>query len=242
MLVPTRLRVLVNSYLRPLLCLGVLCICSMTSMSTIAEKTIKILPLGDSITHGGKQRPSYRRALWLMLQQHGVSVDFVGSRNDFHRAKPAASMLDFDLDHEGYWGWETAQIVEVLPDRLDSYTPDIALIHLGTNDFDRGVPINRTLDDLSSILAVLRQDNPEITILLAEIIPMRFKSTRQFNDALRKWASVQSTPRSKLVLVDQYTGYYWLIDSYDKYHPNARGEQKIASRWFDALIAILGTK
>jgi len=215
---------------------------SFTSAATIDQEVIRILPLGDSITQGGNARPSYRRALWLKLKQHGYKVDFVGSQNDFQHASPPDALLDFDLDHEGHWGWETNEIAEALPSWLKSYTADIALVHLGTNDFARGEAIPQTLEDLSSVLSLLRQSNPEITILLAEIVPIRFKSTRKFNAALRKWASSQSTPKSKLILVDQHSGYYSLFHNYDNYHPNTRGENKMAERWFEALSLILEPK
>jgi len=203
-----------------------------------AEEPIKILPLGDSITQGTVERPSYRKALWTMLQEHGIKVDFIGSHKALHGSSEDAAS-DFDQDHEGHWGWEVNQIVDALPGWLQRYTADIALIHLGTNDFSRGEQINKTLEELQSVLGLLRMDNPNITILLAEIIPIRFKSTRLFNASLRAWAKEQSTSTSELILVDQHSGYYSIIDNYDKYHPNFRGQNKMAKRWFDAIKNVI---
>jgi len=218
---------------------GLLAVFCLTPFSSGAQEITKILPLGDSITQGGNARPSYRRALWLMLKKNGFNVDFVGSQTGFESTSPPDDRLDFDLDHEGHWGWETNEIADALPAWLESYTADIALVHLGTNDFDRGEPISDTLNDLGTVLNLLRQSNPGITILLAEIIPMRFKSTRKFNTALKAWASKESTPASELIIVDLYSGYYPLLHSYDKYHPNSRGEKRIANRWFEALSEVL---
>lgn len=220
-------------------CLGLVAVFWLASFSSGAQEITKILPLGDSITQGGNARPSYRRELWLMLKQNGFNVDFVGSQTGFESTSPPEDQLDFDLDHEGHWGWETNEIADALPAWLESYTVDIALVHLGTNDFDRGESVSDTLNDLSAVLTLLRQSNPDITILLAEIIPMRFKSTRKFNKALKAWASNASTESSKLIIVNQYSGYYSLLYSYDKYHPNSLGEKRIAKRWFDALSEIL---
>ena len=220
-------------------CTGLMAVFCLTSLSSGAQEITRILPLGDSITQGGNARPGYRRALWLLLKENGFNVDFVGSQTSFENSSPPDDQLDFDLDHEGHWGWETNQIADALPAWLESYTADIALVHLGTNDFDRGESVSDTLDDLSAVLALLRESNPDITILLAEIIPMRFKSTRKFNTALRAWASNASTTESKLIIVDQYSGYYSLLYNYDKYHPNSWGEKRIANRWFDALSEIL---
>jgi len=203
-----------------------------------ADENIKILPLGDSITQGTFKQPSYREALWLMLQEHGINVDFVGSHQELYGSSENVTS-DFDQDHEGHWGWEVNQIVDALPGWLELYTADIVLIHLGTNDFDRGEEVDKTLVELQSVLELLRANNPNITILLAEIIPMRFKSTRKFNASLRAWAKDHSTSTSELILVDQYSGYYSIIDNYDKYHPNSRGQRKIAKRWFNAIRQVI---
>jgi hypothetical protein len=44
----------------------------------------------------------------------------------------------FDLDHEGHYGWKTAAVRDNLAKWSESWgaAPDIALIHLGTNDQD----------------------------------------------------------------------------------------------------------
>lgn len=229
------------SRLEHLLLASVFAVSCFAAAQANADNKLRILPLGDSITQGGNEKPSYRRALWFMLERAGYNVDFIGSQRDFHDETPPDSLLDFDLDHEGHWGWETNQIADALPDWLDLYTADIALVHLGTNDFDRGEAIPDTLKDLEAVLALLRRDNPEITILLAEIIPMRFKSTRGFNEALRHWASDRSTASSKLMMVNQFTGYYPLLYNYDKYHANSMGEKRIARRWFDAIQTVVGS-
>jgi len=213
--------------------------CSLVSAHVFAQESIKILPLGDSITHGGNESPSYRRALWFKLKEQGYDVDFVGSQRTFHGRQPPNKRLDFDLDHEGHWGWETNQIVEALPVWLNTYTADIALVHLGTNDFDRGESPQVTMEELSTVVSLLRQKNPTISILMAQLIPMRGKNTTEFNAALSEWAGAQSTELSKLILVDMHSGYYPRIFNYDKYHPNFIGEKRLANRWFDAMKPFL---
>jgi len=72
--------------------------------------TVKIMPLGDSITQGYRGRDSYRRDLWLKLRKSGADVDFVGSMKNNFMGTPAHE--DFDMDHEGHWGWRADQILE----------------------------------------------------------------------------------------------------------------------------------
>jgi len=218
------------------LCIFVLLL---ASRSPAQAQTTTIVPIGDSITHGGNGRPSYRRSLWLKLQQAGYDVDFVGSQNTFNGTPPPSSEQNFDLDHEGHWAEEAGDIASNIDGWLRSYTPDIAIIHLGTNDFDRGQSNASTMVELGDIFNSLRSDNPRVTILVAEIIPMQNKDTASFNSAVRAWAPAQSTSQSPVVVVDQYTGYNTANDNYDNYHPNAAGEEKMASRWFAALERVL---
>ena len=202
-------------------------------------RTVTIAPIGDSITNGGNSRPSYRRALWQKLQQGGYDVDFVGSKNTFFGNNPPVSEQDFDLDHEGHWAEEAGFVADNIDAWLTGYTPDIVIMHLGTNDFDRGQSNQSTLVEFESIIASLRADNPLVTILVAEIIPLQNQDTSSLNTAIRNWAPAQSTSLSPVIVVDQYTGYNPATDSYDNYHPNAVGEEKMASRWFSVLQSVL---
>ncbi len=67
--------------------------------SASAEQRIyRILPVGDSITEGGKTFSNYRYPLWEKLFAAGYLVEFVGSRTSESRVGP--------LRHEGYGGRE----------------------------------------------------------------------------------------------------------------------------------------
>ncbi len=200
--------------------------------------TIKILPLGDSITQGGSGYASYRRDLWFLLKDSAYKVDFIGSQDDFHEGI-ADNLKDFDLDHEGHWGWETGQIEAKLSGWLDDYQPNIVLLHAGTNDFDRGQSNDTTILELSSIIDTLRKNNPSVVILLAKIIPMKNKDTRSINERIDFLAKRKNTKISPVVIVDQYKGYEPLNDNHDTYHPNVIGEGKIAKKWFDSLVPFL---
>ncbi|MCA9910973.1 MAG: hypothetical protein KC519_20100, partial [Anaerolineae bacterium] len=91
-----------------------------------------IMPLGNSITQGSGQQNSYRRALWQLIQAGGYGADFVGSQSSNFSAPPPNP--DFDLNHEGHWGWRADQILAQLPGWAATYQPQVVLIHLGTND------------------------------------------------------------------------------------------------------------
>jgi len=219
-----------------------------TRSVTVAEPvlgTLKILPLGDSITDSYLGRTSYRRPLWHQLKSAGYNVDFVGRPSYRHTTAPESS-LDFDIDHEGHAGWRADQIRNNISGWLDEFSADIVLLHIGTNDllqapagetaFDT---VNITLDDIDGIIQNIRAANSSIVILLAKIIPMVDYDTAVFNNEVDAFVSANTTPESPIVVVDQYSGFNAIDDTHDNIHPNEGGQIKMATKWFQALEPFL---
>lgn len=196
---------------------------------------VRVLPLGDSITEGKWQRPSYRHALWQLLRASGCAVDFVGSQ------RGPAGEPPFDDDHEGHWGWRTDQIAAALPGWRAARAPDVALIHLGTNDVLQGVPTEQALRNLRSIIAQLRAGNPQVTVLLAQVIPAREENApgiEALNAGIAAMATAEHSETSHIVLVNQHRGYDPALN-YDGLHPDEDGAERLARRWHDALLPIV---
>lgn len=105
--------------------------------------TVRIVPIGDSITQGtlqnddGLSHPTYRYWLWQTLKSRGYDVDFVGSVD-----QPQLP-YSFDQDNEGHDGYRTRDLLgtDRLKTWLTGYSPDIAIVHLGSNDAMDGVPV-----------------------------------------------------------------------------------------------------
>ncbi|MCF6203069.1 MAG: SGNH/GDSL hydrolase family protein, partial [Methylococcaceae bacterium] len=209
------------------------------------SRSIKILPLGDSITDSYLGRPSYRRPLWHQLQAAGYNIDFVGRPGYRHTTAPIEEQ-DYDLDHEGHAGWRADQIRSHVFDWMSEFSADIVLLHIGTNDllqapsgetvFDT---VNFTLNDIDGIIQNLRARNSSIVILLAKIIPMGAYDTAIFNNEVDAFVSTRTTTQSPVVVVDQYTGFNAINDTHDDIHPNEAGEIKMANKWFQALEPFL---
>ncbi len=233
--------------------------------------TLKIMPLGNSITQGGEQHPSYRYELWKMLVDNGMDFEFVGSLdtnwfrnapNTEHGADVASPKMGetykeqtFDNKHEGHWGWTTQELLNgkenptaykrdkgKLGDWLKGYTPDVVLMHLGTNDIIHSKGIHKTLERIELIVNQLRADNQNVAILMAKItpIPSTFApvdSTNKFNSLIPGLANKLSTPNSPIIVVDVNAGYNPEVHTYDGLHPNQAGEKLVAKRWHDAIMA-----
>ena len=163
----------------------------------------KIMPIGDSITEGEEGHYSYRRDLWLSLASMGCKVDFVGSKKGVKdstgRGQVSPPTSDYDLDHEGYWGYRVDQILPFISSRISTYLPDIVLVHLGTNDMFQGESIAGTIKDLETLINTIRAQKSDTKVFLAKVIPSRTASSQlsQLNvqiEILAKALSSQTSP------------------------------------------------
>ncbi|SMB81370.1 lipolytic protein G-D-S-L family [Hymenobacter roseosalivarius DSM 11622] len=204
---------------------------------------VTIMPLGDSITQGNRTYPSYRRPLWRTLQHGQYEVNFVGSR--MLNKGGLAPHLDFDLDHQGQWGWTTAMLLPEIRQWSLDHQPDMVLLHAGTNDCFGPQPVEAIRDNLGRIIDQLRGGNPRVKVLLAQLIPsappfaeLNAKITA-LNALLPALARAKTTDQSPVVIVDQNTGFSREagVDLHDGLHPNDQGQAKMAARWYQALQA-----
>ncbi|SEM89823.1 Lysophospholipase L1 [Stigmatella aurantiaca] len=203
----------------------------------------KVMPLGDSITQAASGRESYRCALWQKLKAGGSSVDFVGSLTGGNGGANTCTASGFDFQHEGHWGWRADQILAQISTWAANTRPDIALIHLGTNDMLQGQTADSTLQELSQIIDRLRAANPNVRIFLAQLIPATnatgAAAIQALNQRIPGLAASKSTAASPVTVVDQWTGFSAPADTYDGIHPNPTGEAKMAERWYQAIRSSL---
>ena len=203
--------------------------------------TARLMPLGDSITQADSQHDSYRRPLWQKLKSSGFDIDFVGSQSAHHRGLPPNQ--DFDMDHEGHWGWRADEVLDRVGEWADAELPDIVLVHLGTNDVLQSQSTGSTIDEIGQIIDRIRTAKPGVTIFLAQLIPVdnagRNTAIRSLNEEIRTLAESKNSEHSPIRVVDQFSGFDPKLDTYDGLHPNSGGEDKMAQNWFSALEEIL---
>ncbi|MFD3003579.1 PA14 domain-containing protein [Pontibacter toksunensis] len=224
------------------------------------------MPLGNSITQGTSTYPSYRYALYERLTEAYIDFSYVGSRTSDaspNLITPLESCpkepTEFPpLAHEGHSGWRADQIINgnsnypsegKLADWLQGYTPDVVLMHLGSNDMFHYHTVSSTVTELREVVRILRQDNPNVTILLAQIFPadpakvgvMAADNVKLLNKEIASLAQELNTTTSPILLVDQHTGFDPTpgADSYDGIHPNLQAEYQMSERWFKALGSVL---
>ncbi|MGH7177092.1 MAG: NPCBM/NEW2 domain-containing protein [Tepidisphaeraceae bacterium] len=203
--------------------------------------SVRIMPLGDSITEGYSPYNSYRYWLWNKLNENHYDVNFVGSMHGVNGGPPRFS--NWDQDHEGHAGWTADDIADRAQRWATDHEPDIVLLHIGTNDIFAGQSAAGIIVDVSDIIDALRRANPRITVLLAKIIPDQDDAAAiaEFDSKIPALASRKNSSSSRVLVVDQPAGFNVARDTYDGIHPDASGEQKLANHWFAALRTVLAT-
>jgi acyl-CoA thioesterase-1 len=213
---------------------------SLVSDAQAESVSPRVMAIGDSITEAQGGHASYRYWLYKSLQANGYATNFVGSMYGVYNGTP--QYPDFDQNHEGHWGWRADQVLAGIENWSRDARPEIALIHLGTNDiFQKQTPTS-TITEVGQIIDKMRIHNPSVVILVAQLIPSTSSSgarISEFNALVPALASQKSTTASPVVVVDQWTGYDAATDNYDGTHPNELGEKKMANNWHAAMTPFL---
>lgn len=235
----------------------------LSTISVSLAAPIRIVCMGNSITQGNINKTtntlnqlSYRPALWEKLDSARIDIDMVGYTNLWFDEKsnnlvtPPVSKYTghvFDREHDAYYGITSSGLLNgdpstgwtgaALPSlavRLNSYTPDIALLHIGTNDAD-GI-VNTTVSNIKAIIDELRVKNPEVVVFVAKTIT----AWKAINAKVDQLAIDKNTVQSPVIAVDLATGF--INDTskpgcmtYDWVHPNPLGQEFMAKRWFAAI-------
>ncbi len=197
---------------------------------------VRLMAVGDSITAGADFFSCYRYPLWEKLFAAGYVVEFVGTQTSSTRVGPLA--------HEGYGGKNTEFLAATVPEHFRAHPADFVLLHSGHNHFVEEQPVPGIVAATEKLIVSFRDVNPRVTVLLAQVIPAgklpKYAYLPELNAALATLAHRLDRPDARVVLVDQASGFDWETDTVaDKVHPNARGAEKMAERWFQALQEVL---
>lgn len=206
-----------------------------------AAAPTRIMMLGDSITAGPG---CWRALLWDQLQRTGYSnIDFVGTQPG------GGCSVAHDGDHEGHSGFSATGVADqnLLPPWLAATSPDIVLMHLGTNDMWGGyIPTENKIAAYTKLVGQMRANKPTVKIIVAQIIPMSQSACATcpadvvaLNNRIPAWAAGLTTAQSPIIVVDQWTGFDLAADTGDGVHPNDAGFRKMADRFYPALARVL---
>ncbi|MGC1509831.1 chitobiase/beta-hexosaminidase C-terminal domain-containing protein [Ketobacter sp.] len=221
------------------------------------ENNVKIMPMGDSITRGTgtSQRHSYRPYLFKDLTDSNYDVNFLGFFDDgltvpgitYEHRVSAVSTKSAAFVNSNVPKWIDS--TQENPERNTAPTPDIILLHIGTNDTDAGGNPVSVEENVSNVQALLNNIDgfeefidQEIVVVLAKIVKDITDSaseakTSNFNNQLEAMALSRTDDR--LILVDHEDALDYTTDMDDLQHPNNAGSQKMANVWRAKLSEFL---
>jgi len=197
---------------------------------------VKIMPLGDSITFGTPD-PSYggyRHLLGTLLKNDAYNVEFVGSGQSGDGVIPSSN-------NEGHAGWTIPEIKKGIDSKgwLETYQPDIVLLHIGTNDLRPRVGAEASApDNLSTLLDDILARLPRAHVIVAQIIPFRRSSDQGHESYNAAIPGIVASKGPRVSRVDMHN-ILFPSDYADGFHPNAGGYDKMARAWERALRAVI---
>ena len=210
----------------------ILCV---SGLSAHSKDTPTILAIGDSITQGGKTFICYRQVLIPELRKRNIGFTFIGPNQDAVSA------------HAGYGGKNTRYLLSITKDVYSRYPADIVMIHSGHNSFSQNKPVPGIIHDTEAMIDNIREINPDVIVLLAQVIPSgklpKYSYIPELNQELSSLFGRLNKQWQSIILVNQAEGFDWKTDTVnDKVHPNASGAKKMAEKWIDALLPLLEKK
>lgn len=214
--------------------------------AAVEPQPVRILIVGDSVTQGSTGDWTWRYRLWQHLLASGVSVDFVGPRDDlFDRASSTFGSHDyvdplFDQDHAAGWGTLLTAQDQPIGDLVSAFRPDVVIEMLGLNDLVNARASSAQLhDELVTFVSAARAADPGIDIVLGELPQVWIPSVADFNTGFPIVAQSLDRAESRVLAAPTGEAFVERLDSYDTQHPSATGEVKIAAGFADTL-ALLG--
>jgi lysophospholipase L1-like esterase len=227
-------------------------LCALPLAGRAQVNTVNIMCVGDSVTaRGSSPESSYRYWLWKNLTDAGFNnFHFIGNQNGISDGAPAN-----DWPEQRYEGgypagpdaWNTENGLNAAPSAAHQ-TPDFLILDLGSNDIIDGIDPSETEANLEAIIQDFAAANPNIIILLAKPTPFAVdpvatsqeqRQERRQQSQLSSMAAAVGKAQKKagvnVIVVNQFGGFNVKADTKDGTHPNVRGEQKIAWKYFTVL-------
>lgn len=210
---------------------------------------LRLMPVGDSLTHGSSGDYTWRYHLWSHLSDAGVDFTFVGPYNDVYSLDGEDSGdtyyadPDFDTGHAARWGRSAHDLADGISEAAAEHDPHYLLLLAGTEDILAGGSADYVLEGISETVSTVRVVLGEARFVLGELPPVegtgddaRFnEEIDRVNMGLVDLAEQLTSGDSPVVVAPVAEDYAPAHDNWDEAHPNTRGELKIAAAFADVL-------
>lgn len=222
--------------------------------------TLKIEPLGDSITRGTRG-DTYRHYLKTKLRSDaGIEVNFVGQCP--HAADAGSVWADYpdlfnklegDIEHDGWGGVRIDQLTDMtyntrgypkitIEQMVTAADADIILLMIGTNDIISSYQLyaaHERLDTLIKKILSATSGHLIVASIPPTPLPIANSKIQTFNSVIPGIvASYKSQGKSiSFVDINSLLGNDDISD--DSYHPDSSGYEKIGIGWYNAITSFI---
>ncbi|WP_110238535.1 SGNH/GDSL hydrolase family protein [Nocardioides gilvus] len=226
-----------------------------------SEGPMRVVVLGDSLTHGSSGDWTWRYFLHQQLLAGGADVEFVGGRTGVADDPPdewgesktpedaiAYADSNFDSDHHSVWGDSVTLGTSTPSAVMAQHDPDVVVYALGWNDLTwLRVDPQQLLSEVQAQVVEFRAANPSVRIVIAQaMVDVAHWSqfpVAEYNRLLLQSAPSWSTAESPVAVATvpadlQAVGKGEERDTWDGAHPDTSGQVKIASQVADALAEV----
>ncbi|MCB0283649.1 MAG: T9SS type A sorting domain-containing protein [Calditrichaeota bacterium] len=231
-----------------------------------ASDTLKIHPIGDSITRG-KEGDTYRQYLRKkIINDMQMEVDFVGScphapdsKANWADYPAAADSLDHDLEHDGWGGLKIHQIINsagntqgypafTIEDLLTEYPSDIILLIIGTNDIYFDYEVKSAPAKLDTLVRKILS-NTSAHLIVSSIPPTNQTAINDrinyYNTSVEATVTYYKSQGKNISYIDINSTMSSSDLLSDYVHPNSEGNKKIADGFFkeiDSAVTAIDTR
>ncbi len=162
-------------------------------------------------------------------------MTFIGSLSN---GPDMVSGQKFPKMHEGHDGITVSGITGyVPPQKAFTSTPDIVLLHIGTNDMTSNASATTTASQLDTLISDIVKAAPDALLVVAKIVPLGYSNTN-YDQYIAKIPDVVNTHASKnehVVLVDMSTLPTSDIHGNGNVHPTDKGYADMAALWYGVI-------
>ena len=147
----------------------------------IKPKTIRIMPIGDSITDGAKSKGSYRKYLYNSLIKNKFSIKMVGPvlSDKFVDFKDETENFSYEASHCGYCGYtikankDRKGIMDAVQNNnyLIKYKPDVVILMIGTNDIQINEDVETIISNLKDFILYIKNNIKKSSLIFVSSIP-----------------------------------------------------------------------